>query len=80
MKTTIGTYDPISRSVPVTFESGDIRHDRSVNACLKDGMYDAELTAKRVEDVARGVAAKIEAGAITAAVDTQPEDALNEAT
>ncbi len=78
MKTTIGTYDPISRTVPVIFESGDIRHERSVNACLKDGMYDSELTADRVEDVARGVAAKIEAGAITAPVD-QPEEALSEA-
>lgn len=65
MKTTIAPYDPESRTVAVTFSAGDIVHERTVNACLaEDGSYDAEATAERVADVARGVAVKIGLGVI----------------
>ncbi|MDR6144956.1 hypothetical protein QE363_000749 [Sphingomonas sp. SORGH_AS870] len=71
MKTTIGKYDPATRTVPVTFESGDIRHHRSVNACVTaGGDYDAEATGERVEEVARGVVAKIVCGVIVATEET----------
>lgn len=66
MKITIGKFDTESRSVPVTFTSGDIVHKRSVNAVLKDdGSYDKAATKARVEEVARGVEHKIAAGVIT---------------
>lgn len=62
----IGKFDPDTRSVPVTFTSGEIVHTRSVNAVLKDdGGYDKAATKARVDDVARGVAHKIELGVIT---------------
>lgn len=65
MKTTIGVYAAATRDVPVKFESGEIVHERRVNACHDStGTYDAEATAQRVTDVARGVAAKIAVGAI----------------
>ena len=64
--TKIGKYDPETRSVPVTFTSGEIVHKRSVNAVVKDdGSYDSAGTKARVEDVASGVAHKIAAGVIT---------------
>ena len=63
--TRIGKYDPEARTVPVTFTSGEIVHKRDVNAVLKDdGSYDKAGTAARVEEVAQGVAHKIEAGVI----------------
>ncbi|PKP98001.1 MAG: hypothetical protein CVT74_12350 [Alphaproteobacteria bacterium HGW-Alphaproteobacteria-13] len=70
MQITIGKYDPASRSVPVTFvgegPAGDVTHSRRVNAVLTAaGKYDRKATAARVEEVARGVAAKIAAGVIT---------------
>lgn len=72
MKTTIGRYDASSRTVPVTFESGDVRHDRAVNACLtEDGRYDRKATVARVAEVARGVAAKISVGAISNMVEPE---------
>lgn len=62
----IGKFDPDTRSVPVTFTSGDIVHKRSVNAVLKnDGSYDKAATKARVEDVGLGVAQKIALGVIT---------------
>lgn len=65
MKTTIGAYAAATRDVPVKFESGEIVHERRVNACHDNaGGYDAAATAERVADVARGVAAKIAVGAI----------------
>ena len=73
MKTTIGKYDPASCSVPVTFETDDVKHERFVNACLKNGVYDKKATAERVAQVALGVAAKIEVGAIVTPV--APENA-----
>lgn len=68
MKTTIGTYDAETRTVPVIFEQGDVKHSRSVNACLDvNGKYDRAATKDRVADVALGVTQKILVGAITAA-------------
>jgi len=61
----IGAFDSGSRSVPVTFTGGDIKHERRVNAVLKeDGTYDKAATKARVDDVARGVAHKIGLGVI----------------
>lgn len=66
MQTQIHAFDPDTRTVKVTFTAGEIVHERGVNACLtQGGGYDEEATARRVADVARGVAVKIEAGAIT---------------
>ena len=71
MKIEIGKYDRTARTVPVTFTSGEIVHQRDVNAVLTaGGKYDAEATAARVDEVALGVAHKIDIGAITA---QQPE-------
>jgi len=69
MQTTIGPYDPATRTVPVTFTAGKLVHERTVNACLKDGGYDQAATADRVAQVARGVATKMDLGVIT----DQPE-------
>lgn len=67
----IGAYNAETRSVPVTFTSGEIVHKRDVNAVLKgDGGYDRAATKARVEEVAQGVKHKIAAGVITA---PQPE-------
>ena len=67
MKTTIGKFDPKTRTVPVTFTHAAVRPKRAVNACLDDqGAYDAEATRARVADVAQGVAHKIEIGVIGA--------------
>jgi hypothetical protein len=66
LKIKIGAYDATTRSVPVTFTSGDIKHMRSVNAVLKDdGAYDKAATKARVDEVARGVAHKIGLGVLT---------------
>ena len=63
--TRIGKYDPETRSVPVTFTSGEIIHTRTLNAVLKeDGSYDCAATKIRVAEVAQGVAHKIDAGVI----------------
>lgn len=63
MKTTIGTFDPASGTVPVTFRHQGAVHKRPVNACLdENGAYDAAATRARVAEVARGVANKIESG------------------
>lgn len=74
LATKIGAFNADTRTVLVTFTTGDIVHKRDVNAVLKgDGTYDKAATKARVEEVARGVAHKIEAGAITA---PQPEAEL----
>lgn len=66
LTTKIGAFNKDSRTVPVTFTSGDIVHSRDVNAVLKeDGSYDRAATKARVEEVARGVAHKIGVGVIT---------------
>ena len=68
LRTEIGAYDPVTRTVPVTFTQGDIVHQRAVNACHDEaGNYDKAATEQRVADVARGVAHKIALGVITAA-------------
>lgn len=62
----IGAFDAETRTVPVTFTSGEIVHKRAVNAVLKDdGSYDKAATKERVEEVARGVEHKIALGVIT---------------
>ena len=66
LTTKIGAFDAETRSVPVTFTSGDIKHERRVNAVLKgDGSYDRAATKERVAEVALGVAHKIGLGVIT---------------
>ena len=66
LTTKIGAFDAETRSVPVTFTSGDIKHERRVNAVLKDdGSYDRAATKERVAEVALGVAQKIGLGVIT---------------
>lgn len=66
LSTKIGAFDAGSRSVPVTFTSGDIKHERHVNAVLKDdGTYDKAATKARVAEVALGVVHKIGLGVIT---------------
>ena len=80
MKKKIGKYDEDTRTVPVTFEVGDIVHRRSVNACLTaDGLYDRKATCARVADVARGVAAKIDLGVIGNAPEPAPTTATDTA-
>lgn len=67
IQTKIGRFDAETSSVPVTFTSGAIRHERSVNAVLDArGKYDAAATEQRVAEVANGVAHKIAVGAIGA--------------
>lgn len=67
MQIKIGKFDAETRSVPVTFTSGTIVHERSVNAVTKaDGSYDRAATKARVDEVAQGVAHKIKLGVITA--------------
>ena len=62
----IGKFDADSRTVPVTFTSGDVKHERTVNAVTKDdGSYDKAATKARVEEVGQGVAHKIALGVIT---------------
>ena len=65
MQTDIGPYNPDTRTVPVTFTAGKLVHERTINACLKDGDYDQAATADRVAQVARGVAVKMDLGVIT---------------
>ncbi len=83
MKITIGAFDATTRTVAVRFEHDDVTHDRPVNACLdKAGGYDAKATAARVDQVALGVAAKIELGVITTpepVADLAPADVADTA-
>nr|WP_315384199.1 hypothetical protein [uncultured Sphingomonas sp.] len=61
----IGKYAADRRTVPVTFTIGEIVHKRDVNAVVDgQGAYDKAATKARVEDVANGVAQKIELGII----------------
>lgn len=74
MKITIGDHDPATRTVAATFTSGDVVHERSVNACYDaNGEYDADATAERVEEVGRGVAVKIGLGVIANAPESEPD-------
>lgn len=73
LETSIGPFDEDTRSVPVTFASGEIVHRRSINACLDAaGGYDVAATAERVADVARGVAVKIGLGVIVTPPEPEP--------
>lgn len=60
----IGDYDPVTRTVPVTFTYGE--HEpwtRPLNAVLdEEGEYDAEATAARAEELAPGVEYKFAMG------------------
>ncbi len=65
LTTKIGTFKTGRRTVPVTFTVGDIVHKRDVNAVIgANGKYDAKATKVRIEEVARGVAEKINIGVI----------------
>lgn len=65
LTTKIGRYDAFSASVEVVFTSGDLVHQRNVNAVLNaQGKYDKAATALRVADVARGVHEKMKLGVI----------------
>jgi hypothetical protein len=76
MEITIGSFDAAARAVTVTFDHEGVTHVRSVNAVVDEaGEYDAESTAARVDEVAAGVAYKIELGVIVnapPAVDLPP--------
>jgi hypothetical protein len=64
MRTTIGTFDALDRTVPVTFTDTGFSHKRRVNAVVDaDGSYDRAATKARVADVALGVDRKRQAGA-----------------
>ena len=66
MEITIGDYSAESKTVPVTFKSDTITHERTVNACLDPaGNYDPGETEQRVAEVAQGVMQKIALGVIT---------------
>ncbi|MHA6717902.1 hypothetical protein ACX40Y_00495 [Sphingomonas sp. RS6] len=66
MKWTINSVNAGAGTASVTFEHAGVTHTRDVNICLNaKGKYDAPATEARIEDVARGVAVKIAAGAIT---------------
>lgn len=76
MKITIGEHDPATRTVAATFTSGDVVHERNVNACYDaSGEYDADATAERVDEVGRGVAVKIGLGVIANAPEAEPDPA-----
>ena len=66
----IGKFDDATGEVPVTFShagpSGNVTHRRKVRACLDSGgQFDPDATRARVDEVALGVAQKIDAGNIT---------------
>jgi hypothetical protein len=74
MKTTIGKFDPATRTVAVTFVHQGITHKRRVNAVLTaTDAYDVKATRARVAEVALGVERKIELGAFTPLPDPEPE-------
>lgn len=65
MRSSIGNFIGVDRTVSVTFKDGTFTHKRTVNAVLKpDGSYDKAATKARVEEVAQGLARKREAGAL----------------
>lgn len=65
MKTTIGKFDPETRTVAVTFTEGAIKTTRQVNAAVtEDGSYDRAATLVIVAQQAAGVAEKIRLGII----------------
>lgn len=65
MTITPGAYDADNGTIEVTFEKGDFKHTRKINA-VKDGTgtYDEAGTAARIDEVAAGVAVKMGLGVI----------------
>lgn len=79
MKLNIGSFNPKTKTVPVTFTHGAIIHMRPVNAVIRDnGTHDRAATIERVNDVARGVAEKIRLGAITSAPSATADEPKND--
>lgn len=78
MKVSIGAFDKVSNSVPVTFTHDSVVHQRPVNAVLDaQGKYDRLATKARVDQVAAGVEVKIVAGVLTnapAEIETSTPD------
>lgn len=65
MRTRIGKFEAGTCTVPVTFIHDGVTHRRPVRACLDvAGNFDEAATGVRVAEVALGVAAKIECGAL----------------
>ena len=65
MRTRISKFEPATGMVPVAFTHAGVTHRRTVRACFgADGEYDDAATRARVAEVALGVAAKIESGAL----------------
>jgi hypothetical protein len=64
---TITVTDDNVRDVQVKFTCSDSGcvHERSVNVVFIDGVYDADLTLERVQEVAMGVAHKMACGVIS---------------
>lgn len=63
--------------VNVTFTSTDpaLTHERTVNAVFDaDGLYDSDATEQRVQEVANGVANKIQVGVITLPLVEESEE------
>jgi hypothetical protein len=55
-----------TKAIQATFTDGTLTHQREVNVCFdSEGAYDHEATLVRLEEVARGVEAKIAAGVIS---------------
>lgn len=66
MKTYPGSFNPETRTVPVTFKSGNVTTRRTINAVVDaDGNYDREATKEIIEQQAAGVAEKIRLGVIS---------------
>lgn len=75
MRSSIGNFIAVDRTVPVTFRDGDFVHKRTVNAVIDEaGNYDRAATRLRVADVAAGVAAK-QARGVFRATAPSPEPA-----
>ncbi|MDC7683272.1 hypothetical protein PQU92_08285 [Asticcacaulis sp. BYS171W] len=75
MKIKTGSYDSDAKTVDVTFTKGKVTHSRTIKACLTPrGAYDAAATQILIADLARGIAAKIEAGVIASPVRTPLTD------
>ncbi len=74
LKITIGKFDAATRTVPVAFEHGELRHERVVNAVIgADGKHDRKATVLRVDEVGQGVAHKFGLGLLGAVETEEPE-------
>lgn len=70
---TITPPEDDSSQVSVCFEHEDITHTRMVNVVFVEGVYDADATEERCNEVGRGILHKIDIGLISAAPDPQPD-------